>query len=308
MTMKWLYMVLWFTGTAASAQVLTTTDVEVAVSSTPSLFKEPPIFYTPALGREVRMKDYFPFMDSLAAHYTGLLGYPVTDYLLVWSNPWVVDSLAHTDYYYQKERGVFVENQREMVIFSPGISLLIPGKGMVDSLDQLSKRTSIDINIPEFKLRIMRDGQVLRECLVRVGRNDKQYLATAGRVVDLKTPTGTGSIVRVARDPYFVNPATGKRYTSTRRDDGRITRMPLIPWLEPEINGLRPGCLIHPTTNPETLGKASSHGCIGMTEKDAWHVYYAAPVGTKVVVRYDLRIINDQGDTLQLPDIYRIED
>lgn len=72
----------------------------------------------------------------------------------------------------------------------------------------------------------------------------------------------------------------------------------------PEINGTVYGHLIHPTTNPSTLSKPSSNGCMGMKEADIWRVYYHAPIGTKIVIRYDLKGIDEKGDTIQLPDIY----
>jgi L,D-transpeptidase ErfK/SrfK len=76
--------------------------------------------------------------------------------------------------------------------------------------------------------------------------------------------------------------------------------MPLIPWIEPKLGGRRTGQLIHPTSNPKSLGKAYSNGCIGTREADAWRIYYHAPLGTRVVVRYDLRV----ADTIRLKDIY----
>ena len=61
---------------------------------------------------------------------------------------------------------------------------------------------------------------------------------------------------------------------------------------------------IHPTTNPVTLGKASTNGCIGTSEADAWIVYYYAPVGTPVNIRYDLNVQDDNNGPLVLDDIY----
>lgn len=100
----------------------------------------------------------------------------------------------------------------------------------------------------------------------------------------------------------------GKRYEQTKRDDGRYTKMPLIPYIEPEIDGHRYGELIHPTTNPITLGKAYSNGCVGMKEADTWRLYYYAPVGTKIVFRYDLDIQNEEGEWIQLEDIYDLRE
>jgi len=83
------------------------------------------------------------------------------------------------------------------------------------------------------------------------------------------------------------------------------TLMPQIPWTEVELDGMRYGQMIHPTTNPETLERAYSNGCIGLGEADAWCFYYHAPLGTPVVFRYDLETVNETGDTIMLPDIYK---
>ena len=81
--------------------------------------------------------------------------------------------------------------------------------------------------------------------------------------------------------------------------------MPVIPWIETEINGIRNGQMIHPTTNPETLGKAYSNGCIGVSESDAWIIYYHAPLNTALQIRYDLIILDEKGEKRELEDIYK---
>lgn len=74
-----------------------------------------------------------------------------------------------------------------------------------------------------------------------------------------------------------------------------MTKLPQVPFIETEINGLRYGQLIHPTTNPVTLGKAYSNGCIGTKEADAWVIYYYSPLQTKITISYDLDIVNKYG-------------
>tara|TARA_R110000868_G_scaffold409972_1_gene696732 strand:- start:162 stop:455 length:294 start_codon:yes stop_codon:yes gene_type:complete len=68
------------------------------------------------------------------------------------------------------------------------------------------------------------------------------------RITDLRTRTGEGQIVDYRRNPVFYNPVDGKRFYLTKRDDEQTTLMPQIPWIETEINGVRNGQLIHPTT------------------------------------------------------------
>lgn len=255
------------------------------------------------VNRDVRIMDYFKFMDSLVNLCDSSIH--LNEYVLIHANPWVLDSLKATDYYVLKSKGIFLYDQPKRIILHRGDSLIVPDSVTSAGIKTKLTQTILDVNIPEFKLRILQAGDTVLECKVRVGRNDAEYLAVAKHIVDLRTPIGEGEIVRIAKIPYVVNPDTGIRYDSTCRDDGHYTKMPVIPWLEPSINGVRYGAMIHPSTNPETFGKTFSHGCIGTNEADAWTIYYNAPIGTKVRFRYDLKVINQEGDTIMLKDIYR---
>ena len=265
---------------------------------------EEPAIYTAPFPNDVRMEDYFRTVDSLVHRYCTTIATDLDEYVLILANPRIIDTLASFDYYRSMEREVFIADQRKCIVFHRGDSLLIPDSLMTASLLQRLSVTVLDINIPEYRLRIIEGTDTLYSFPVRVGRNEEKYLETAGHLVNLKTRSGSGQIVRIERNPYFVSPTTGKRYKTTTRDDGRVTTMPLIPWMEPTVNGVRYGQLIHPTTNENTLGKAYSHGCIGLSEADMWRVYYHAPVGTAVNFRYQLRIKDANGDSVLLKDIY----
>ncbi len=253
---------------------------------------------------DVKVEGYFAFMDSLVNYHAPCKEYQLTEYLLVHANPWIIDTLRSFDYYFRKSRGQFVYSQPEMVVLHRGDSLWLPTDDEAFEITDMLRHTVIDLNIPEYKLRIMTYNLVIHTLPVRVGQNERKFLKTAGREVSLRTPIGEGHIIRIERNPYFVNPVTGSRYIHTKRDDGQYTLMPRIPWLEPEINGSRPGSLIHPTTNPETLGRAYSNGCVGTAEGDAWLVYYYAPLGTRVRFRYDLDVVDEKGNHARLKDIY----
>ena len=253
---------------------------------------------------DVKMKHYFTFIDSLRRVFDTLLPYKLTEYILVRSNSFIIDSLENTDYYRMKMRDSFVYDQKKLVILRKGDTLKIPTLEKVDTLKAKMARTSLDINIPEFKLRIIEGNDTIYTFPVRVGQNRTRYLEEVGREVDLRTLKGTGTIAFVYKKDFFIDPVEGKKFTSTKRDDGNRTLMPLQPWLEPKINGQLRGQLIHPTTNPSSLYKAYSNGCIGTREADIWRIYYYAPVGTKVRIRYDLKVRSENGDTIQLKHIY----
>lgn len=255
--------------------------------------------------RDVPLGQYFTFLDSLLMKYDTLLPYQVDEHVLVHNNTWIIDRLMETDYYRMAEKGAFAYDNRQLIILHKGDTLVIPDSIATQQICNTIENITIDVNIPEFKLRIRVGEELKYTILVRVGRDERKYLKLAGREVDLRTATGTGYIYRINRDPIFINPSNGRRFYTTQRDDGKRTRMPQIPWLEPELDGYRYGHLIHPTSNPKTLGKAYSNGCVGLGEADSWLLYYYAPEGAKVVFRYDLEIVDDQLDTIQLKNIYR---
>ena len=252
----------------------------------------------------VILEDYFDYLDSIIVKYDSLKAYKLTEHLLVRANPWIIDTLQNTDYYRMMSRDSFVYNQKKMIVLPKGSLLKIPDSIQVKRLLGSFKKTRIDVNIPEFKLRIYEDTIQLYEFDVRVGKNENKYLEMSGRVQDLKTKTGEGFIVNHVRNPRYVNPVNNHEYYVTKRDDGKVTKLPQIPFIETEINGLRYGQLIHPTTNPVTLRKAYSNGCIGTSEADAWMIYYYAPIDTNVKIRYDLTIFSEKGEAIILNDIY----
>ena len=257
--------------------------------------------------RDINISEYFDYMDSLVNVYDSYVPYPLSEHLLVHANPWIIDTLANTDYYRMMARDSFVYDQRKLLILRLSDSIMIP-----DSLSALTildsfKKTHLDINIPEFKFRIYQDTALLFTFPVRVGKNTKKYLGMVDKTIDLRTKTGSGKIVRHEKDPEFYNPVNHERFYTTKRDDDKTTLMPQIPWIETEINGVRNGQMIHPTTNPETIGKASSNGCIGTRESDAWFIYYYAPLETAITIRYNLEYTNGKGEKVKLKDIYGYE-
>lgn len=254
----------------------------------------------------ILVKHYYAFMDSLLAAYAPRVPYHLTEYTIAHTNPWIIDTLVSFDYYMRQAKGEFVNDQKEMTVLHKGDVLLIPKAPQADSINSMLDSTVIDLNIPEYKLRILVNGVVKYTFDVRVGRNERKYLAMAGHEVSLRTPIGEGEVIRIAYNPAFINPADNKIYYATKRDDGKYTQLPLIPWLEPTIDGRRQGSLIHPTTNLATLGKPHSNACVGLSEGNAWIVYYNAPLGTKVRFRYQLDVVNDEGDSIKLKDIYQL--
>lgn len=254
--------------------------------------------------KDITIADYFPFMDALVKIGDSVLSYPISEHILVRHNPWVIDTLANTDYYRQIERDSFVYNQRKQIALPKGAVLKIPDSTTTCEILRDFEQTRIEVNIPEYRLRIFRDKVLLYSFPIRVGQNRTRYLAMGDRKTDLRTKEGEGRIVSHVKKPDFYNPVDGKQFFLTKRDDGKTTVMPQIPWIETEINGVRNGQMIHPTTNPKTLEKAYSNGCIGTTEADAWIIYYYAPLGTIIEIKYDLNPTKLKDTNTSLKDIY----
>ena len=254
--------------------------------------------------RAITIEHYFQFIDSVVAAYQPRVSYPLSEHLLVYANPWILDTLVAMDYYRRMARDSFVYDQRQQIALPQGNHIEVPDSVGANRIIRRLRALRLDINIPEFLLRIYEDSTELYAFPVRVGQNRTRYLKMGDRETDLRTLPGQGKIIRHERNPVFYNPVDGTRYYSTLRDDKKRTLMPRIPWLETEINGRRNGQLIHPTTNPETLGKAYSNGCIGTGEAAAWIIYYHAPLGTPVTIRYDLEVRDGPESQTKLKDIY----
>ncbi len=276
-------------------------DDKLVQSDSMDVDPERPAIYR--VREDVALKNYLIYISDLVEHLQDSLNIPLDEYALIHHNPWILDTLVATDYYHLKEGGRNVTDPLSLIILRKGDTLHIPTPSDLVTTKNRFSTVMLDLNIPEFTLRIVEEGEVLHSLPVRVGRVEKKYLAMAGREVDLRTRTGEGAIVRVNRNPEFINPVDNHRYRMTRRDDGVMTTLPNVPWIEPELDGQRHGQLIHPTTNLATLGKAYSNGCVGLREGDMWVVYYHAPIGTRVIFRYDL-----QGDWAsngaEIKDIY----
>ncbi|MEN9612293.1 MAG: hypothetical protein RLZZ628_3107 [Bacteroidota bacterium] len=255
--------------------------------------------------RDIRVKDYFKYIDKVVRKYDTLITYKLTPHLLARMNPWIIDTFANTDYYRQQKRGVFVFDQQELAILKKGDTLFVRTEEIANQILAKQEATYIDVNVPEYKLRIIEGTDTVGNFLIRVGRNSvRQWAVYKDKVVNLRTKTGIGKIIKTYFKTYSLDPATGRVYYKTTRDDDKITMMPLMPWMEPEINKEQFGQLIHPTTNEKSLGKAFSNGCMGAGEGDIWRIFFYAPVGTRMQVRYDLEVKDENGHLIRLADVY----
>jgi len=94
--------------------------------------------------RDVQMADYFDFMEKLVATLNSALPYTLTEHLLVHANPWIIDRLAHTDYYYTKAKNQFIYDPSQIVIFGKGERIRIPAYRKTQQLIRDQKNTYIE--------------------------------------------------------------------------------------------------------------------------------------------------------------------
>src|ERR1700746_1854454 len=119
------------------------------------------------------------------------------------------------------------------------------------------------VSIPDRKLAVLEGGKVIRTFPVAVG-------ATVS-----PSPSGEFKIVnRIANPTYYhpgvVIPAGAGNPIGTR-------------WL-----GLnRKGYGIHGTNEPGSIGKAASHGCIRLRNRDMEQLFRTVSVGDTVLIRVD---------------------
>lgn len=252
--------------------------------------------------KDIPVKNFFRALENIAKKYSDSLGYSLNIYQLVNHNAWIIDSLSHTSYYWLKARGIKEVNQKERVVIKKGSNLLIPTQKEAEIITSRLGANKVLINIPEFKLRIFHEDLLIFDCPIRVGRNESKYLKSIDKYMDLRTRKGKGFVYNTQHNPVWINPADGKRYFDTKRDDGVVTKMPITPSITNWLNGYVSGQLIHATTNEETLGKAYSNGCIGTSEEDIWRIFFYCPPGTEVEILYDLTMGSDAA--VLLPDIY----
>lgn len=93
-----------------------------------------------------------------------------------------------------------------------------------------------------------------------------------------ETPTGNFQVIQMIQNPTWIHPFTDKAIA------GGDPENPLGHyWIGFWTNG-KDWVGLHGTPNPESVGKAVSHGCIRMYNKDVEELFHQVGVGTPVTV------------------------
>lgn len=105
----------------------------------------------------------------------------------------------------------------------------------------------------------------------------KSYPVAVGRP-GWETPTGDFQVMQMFQNPIWINPLTGKQISGGHPQNplGRY-------WIGFWTNG-RDWIGLHGTPDPHSVGRAASHGCIRMHNKDIEELFYLVSLGTIVKV------------------------
>ena len=105
----------------------------------------------------------------------------------------------------------------------------------------------------------------------------KSYPIAVGRQ-GWETPKGNFQVLDMLENPTWIHPFTGKSIL------GGSPENPLGHyWVGFWTNG-KNWIGFHGTPNPESVGKAASHGCIRMYNKDIKELFHSVRLGTPVIV------------------------
>jgi len=122
-------------------------------------------------------------------------------------------------------------------------------------------KRQIIISIPDRKLALLQDGQVLKTYPIAVGTKHTP------------SPDGEFVIVNHARDPVY-------RHRDEEIPPGKDNPLG-TRWMGLSLKGYG----IHGTNMQSSVGKAASHGCFRMRKQDVEELYTLVQVGDTVTVR-----------------------
>ena len=130
-----------------------------------------------------------------------------------------------------------------------------------DESSSESPSREIVVSIPDRKLALIEDGEVVKVYRIAVG------------ALESPTPKGEFKIVNRLTSPTYYHPG---KVIGPGADNPLGTR-----WMGLNLKGFG----IHGTNVPTSIGKAASHGCVRMAKKDLEELFELVQVGDVVVIR-----------------------
>ncbi|MGL5058558.1 MAG: L,D-transpeptidase [Microcoleus sp.] len=123
------------------------------------------------------------------------------------------------------------------------------------------------LRLRERRVYVYRQNKVQTSFPVAVGKNGWE------------TPTGSFKVMQMIKDPVWEHPWTGELVPAG--PDNPLGSRWIGFWTDGKnVIGF------HGTPNPESIGRAASHGCVRMFDKDAQALFEKVAVGTPVIVEH----------------------
>ncbi len=167
-----------------------------------------------------------------------------------------------------------------------------PVQMTLKSVDSLAQVTALSVK-PSFQQQAIRSDSAVsildpdrleislsqrRVTLFLSNTPMKIYPVAIGRS-GWETPTGKFKVIEMKEKPTWINPLTNAVIR------GGDPKNPLGDyWISFWTDG-RNWIGFHGTPNPETVGKAVSHGCVRMHNEDIQEIFYQVSPGTTVIVK-----------------------
>ncbi len=135
-----------------------------------------------------------------------------------------------------------------------------------DASETQNKTTRLEVNLNRRRVFVYEGKNLIKSYPIAVGRRNWE------------TPKGKFQVLQLLQRPKWINPMTGKAIP------GGAPGNPLGNyWIGFWTNG-RNWVGFHGTPNPETVGKAVSHGCLRMYNRDIEELFQLVSLGTPVTV------------------------
>lgn len=173
-----------------------------------------------------------------------------------------------------------------LLVFVLGLSQLLPAY----SLRTLNAGYELVLNVPTRKLLLFNRGVLEKEYMVGVGKSLTP------------TPIGHFKVVRRILNPAWVNP-----YRQSKVIESGASNPIGKYWLGFAMNKKNQEFGFHSTSNLDSLGEASTHGCVRLHPKEMEELYNLVSVGTPVHVIYNPIEVKEYENKLFVkvfPDIY----
>jgi lipoprotein-anchoring transpeptidase ErfK/SrfK len=163
----------------------------------------------------------------------------------------------------------------------PKSDVKLPNLGVPElpPLGEPSRYLPQEPNAPENAIEEVRLVLKLRERRVYVYRKNKvqaSFPVAVGKD-GWETPTGNFKVMQMIKDPVWEHPWTGELVPAG--PDNPLGSRWIGFWTDGKnVIGF------HGTPTPESIGRAASHGCVRMFDKDAQALFEKVAVGTPVIV------------------------